>query len=116
MKFAVLSARINRRGQVAQEPVIDDSAGKGRVEFCRIDADDHGPEATVEKIADRATRVPSPDRKETGECMACEQPFAVRTHIRQKEIAEDDCLNTAAPAVRQSFLHPRFVFGIVCVP
>lgn len=93
VELAVLTTRVNVRGQVGEKLLVVCSPREGGIERSRVQTNDDRLEAGGDELPRQGTSVASPERKETAHVVCGESLLAVGADILEKEVAEDDGLD-----------------------
>jgi len=85
VELAVLTARVDAPRQVTQQPLVESSPGKRRVEHARVDAGDERLEAGRDELVCELARIAPPEREQPAPVFRNELLLAVRANIFEGE-------------------------------
>jgi len=112
VEFPVFAARIDPGGQIAEEGIVELTAGESAVQHFGIDADGDGAKFGLMESADKFAGVALPDGKESAHLDASEIPFPVGAEILEEDVTESYGADSGFVLYAQRFFHARFVNGV----
>lgn len=90
MELTTLPAWIRRHREIGKELLVEKASGECTVELRGIDTDETSGETVSDEAPSQAAGVESPDWEKWLDSAACQQTFAIRSHVLEKKIAERD--------------------------
>ena len=112
VELAVLAARVNAAGKLAEQLGVEGPAGKRALEFLGVHASNQGAQARRHHLPRESQRVKPPDGKKRCDARRGELFFAILPDVFEEQVAEDDVSDALLARPANRLRHRLFVNGV----
>jgi len=112
VKLAPFAARVDGRGKIVEQGIVELATGEARREDARIDATDSRAQSSADHLAGERVGRPLPQRENRGDSRAGQPLLAIFANVAQKEITKCDAFDVLRHGSLNCCEHPRVILDV----